>query len=119
MVVETHRPVTLHHHYAVAERGRDGVAVLPLLRNGAPNPDGLKLDDRRRRSGHQRFRAPRRTEVVEYLHDAGMLPAITFIFSRAACDDATRQVVDDGVRLTTDDGADPDPGPGRVARSSG
>ena len=29
-----------------------------------------------------------------------MLPAIVFIFSRAACDDAVRQVVRDGVRLT-------------------
>ena len=36
VVVETHRPVTLHHHYAVAERGRDGVTVLPLLRDGLP-----------------------------------------------------------------------------------
>ena len=103
VVVETHRPVTLHHHYAVAERGRDGVSVLPLLRDGAPNPAGLKLDDRRKRSSHQRFRAPRRTEVVDYLKDAGMLPAITFIFSRAACDDATRQVVTEGVRLTSDE----------------
>jgi superfamily II RNA helicase len=103
VVVETHRPVTLHHHYAVAERGRDGVSVLPLLRDGRPNPDGLRLDDRRRRPSGRRFRAPRRTEVVEYLAAAGMLPAITFIFSRAACDDATRQVVQDGVRLTTDD----------------
>jgi superfamily II RNA helicase len=103
VVVETHRPVTLHHHYAVAERGRDGITVLPLLRNGAPNPDGLRLDDRRRRSTHQRLRVPRRTEVVEYLASAGMLPAITFIFSRAACDDATRQCIEDGVRLTTDD----------------
>jgi len=103
VVVETHRPVTLHHHYAVSERGRDGVSVLPLLRDGVANPAGLKLDDRRKRPGHQRFRAPRRTEVVEYLHDAGMLPAITFIFSRAACDDATRQVVTEGVRLTSDE----------------
>jgi ATP-dependent RNA helicase HelY len=103
VVVETHRPVTLHHHYAVAERGRDGLSVLPLLRNGAPNPDGLRLDERRKRTVHQRLRAPRRTEVVEYLAGAGMLPAITFIFSRAACDDATRQCLDDGVRLTTDD----------------
>jgi superfamily II RNA helicase len=39
--------------------------------------------------------------VVEYLAGAGMLPAITFIFSRAACDDATRQCLEDGVRLTT------------------
>ena len=29
-----------------------------------------------------------------------MLPAIVFIFSRAACDEAVRQVVRDGVRLT-------------------
>jgi ATP-dependent RNA helicase HelY len=103
VVVETHRPVTLHHHYAVGERGRDGISVLPLLRNGAANPDGLRLDDRRKRSAHQRLRVPRRTEVVEYLEAAGMLPAITFIFSRAACDDATRQCLQDGVRLTTDD----------------
>ncbi len=104
VVVETHRPVTLHHHYALAERGRDGLFVLPLLRDGTPNPDGLRLDDRRGRSHHQRrFRAPRRTEVVEYLADAGMLPAITFIFSRAACDDATRQCLQDGIRLTTDE----------------
>ncbi len=103
VVVETHRPVTLHHHYAVAERGRDGISVLPLLRNGVPNPDGLRLDDRRKRTAHQRLRAPRRTEVVEFLAGAGMLPAITFIFSRAACDDATRQCLQDGVRLTTDD----------------
>jgi len=102
VVVETHRPVTLHHHYAVAERGRDGVHVLPLLRDGRPNPDGLRLDDRRRRSPHQRLRVPRRTEVIEYLDGAGMLPAITFIFSRAACDDATRQCLQDGVRLTSD-----------------
>jgi len=101
VVVETHRPVTLHHHYAVAERGRDGITVFPLLRNGAPNPEGVRLDERKRRSGHQRLRVPRRTEVVEYLAEAGMLPAITFIFSRAACDDATRQCLQDGLRLTT------------------
>ena len=101
VVVETHRPVTLHHHFAVSERGRDGLIVLPLLRNGKPNPDGIALDDRRRRNPRHRYRAPRRTEVVEYLASAGMLPAITFIFSRAACDDATRQCLQDGVRLTT------------------
>ena len=103
VVVETHRPVILHHHYGVAERGRDGVTVLPLLRNGAANPDGLRLDDRRKRHNHQRLRVPRRTEVVAYLEAAGMLPAINFIFSRAACDDATRQCLQDGVRLTTED----------------
>src|SRR3954449_6949496 len=32
-----------------------------------------------------------------------MLPAIYFIFSRAACDDAARQLLDAGVRLTTEE----------------
>ena len=101
VIVEDHRPVTLHHHYAVAERGRDGLTVMPLLRQGRPNPDGAALDDRRRRNPRHRYRVPRRTEVIEYLAAAGMLPAITFIFSRAACDDATRQCLSDGLRLTT------------------
>ncbi len=101
VIVEGHRPVKLHHHFAVAERGRDGLTVLPLLRQGKPNPDGVSLDDRRRRNPRHRFRAPRRSEVVEYLDGAGMLPAITFIFSRAACDDATRHCLQDGIRLTT------------------
>ena len=101
VVVEDHRPVTLHHHYAVAERGRDGLTVMPLLRQGRANPDGAALDDRRRRNPRHRYRVPRRTEVIEYLAAADMLPAITFIFSRAACDDATRQCLSDGLRLTT------------------
>jgi superfamily II RNA helicase len=101
VIVETRRPVTLHHHYAIAERGRDRLTVLPLLRDGKANPDGLVIDDRRRRNPRHRYRAPRRTEVVEYLAASGMLPAITFIFSRAACDDATRQCLQDGIRLTT------------------
>jgi len=101
VIVETHRPVTLHHHYVLAERGRDHLTVLPLLRDGKANPDGVALDDRRRRNPRHRLRVPRRGEVVEYLAAAGMLPAISFIFSRAACDDATRQCLQDGIRLTT------------------
>ena len=103
VIVETHRPVTLHHHFVLAERGRDHLTVIPLLRDGKANPDGVALDDRRRRNPRHRLRAPRRGEVVEYLAEAGMLPAITFIFSRAACDDATRQCLQDGIRLTTGD----------------
>ncbi len=103
VVVETERPVELQHHFALAERGRDDVTLLPLLVDGRPNPRGARIDDRarRRRSGPRPFRVPRRTEMVEHLHGAGMLPAITFIFSRAACDDAVRQCVGDGVVLTT------------------
>ena len=50
-----------------------------------------------------RFRAPRRPEVIERLDRAGLLPAITFIFSRAGCEAAVRQCLDAGVRLTTPD----------------
>src|SRR5262249_56751360 len=39
--------------------------------------------------------------VIERLDAAGLLPAITFIFSRAACDAAVRQCLDAGLRLTT------------------
>jgi ATP-dependent RNA helicase HelY len=103
VIVEEHRPVRLEHHYAIAERGRDGVVVLPLLRGDVPNPDGAVVDDRRRRNPRHRYRVPRRTEVIEYLAGADMLPAITFIFSRAACDDATRHCLEDGIRLTSPD----------------
>ncbi len=103
VIVERHRPVTLHHHFAVADRGRDQLTVIPILRQGKANPDGISLDDRRRRNPRHRYRVPRRTAVIEYLADADMLPAITFIFSRAACDDATRQCLEDGIRLTTPD----------------
>jgi ATP-dependent RNA helicase HelY len=103
VIVERHRPVQLSHHFAVAERGRDGLVVLPLLREGKANPEGAVLDERRRRNPRNRFRVPRRSEVIEYLAAADMLPAINFIFSRAACDDATRRCLEDGIRLTTPD----------------
>jgi ATP-dependent RNA helicase HelY len=103
VIVERHRPVQLSHHFAVAERGRDGLVVLPLLREGKANPEGALLDERRRRNPRNRFRVPRRSEVIEYLAAADMLPAINFIFSRAACDDATRRCLEDGIRLTTPD----------------
>ena len=50
-----------------------------------------------------RFRAPRRPDVIDRLDRAGLLPAITFIFSRAGCEAAVRQCLDAGVRLTTPD----------------
>ena len=52
----------------------------------------------RRSSGG--LQTPRRVEVVERLDGEGMLPAINFIFSRAACDDAVRQCLMAGMRLT-------------------
>ena len=40
-------------------------------------------------------------ESVERLEQEGMLPAIYFIFSRNACDDAAQTCLDAGLRLTT------------------
>ena len=50
--------------------------------------------------GHRRG-VPSRPEVIGALDAAGLLPAITFIFSRAGCDGAVAQCLAWGVRLTT------------------
>ncbi len=42
-----------------------------------------------------------RVRLIEQLDQRDMLPAIDFIFSRAGCDAAVRQVVEGGVRLTS------------------
>jgi ATP-dependent RNA helicase HelY len=48
-----------------------------------------------------RFVPPRRTDVVTRLDRAGLLPAITFIFSRAGCDAAVQQCLAANLTLTT------------------
>jgi ATP-dependent RNA helicase HelY len=48
-----------------------------------------------------RYRPARRPDVIGRLDAAGLLPAITFIFSRAACDAAVLQCLNAGLRLTT------------------
>ena len=110
MIVEGHRPVKLSDHVAVAERGSRRVDLVPLLAHGRLHPQAAALDQRvarlaRRPGGlrQSRLATPRRTEIIDALADRDMLPAIVFIFSRAACDDAVRQCLDDGLRLTTPD----------------
>src|SRR5690606_25776167 len=49
----------------------------------------------------RRWFTPRRLEVVEELAGRDLLPAIYFIFSRNACDDAAANLLDAGLRLTT------------------
>ncbi|HEX9063525.1 MAG TPA: DEAD/DEAH box helicase [Streptosporangiaceae bacterium] len=53
-----------------------------------------------------RFAPPRRADVIARLDRAGLLPAITFIFSRAGCDAAVQQCLAAGLRLTTPEEAD-------------
>ncbi len=113
VVVERHRPIDLCHHFAVHRREDEATLLMPLLEpNGKPAGEGLRVDQACRRALQVRpgrwngrgprlpYRAPRRTEMVEELGARDMLPAIVFIFSRAACDDAVRQMLRDGVRLT-------------------
>ncbi len=52
--------------------------------------------------GGPRWRPPARVDVIEKLDAAGLLPAITFIFSRAGCDAAVTQCVRAGMRLTSE-----------------
>src|SRR3712207_3339655 len=47
-----------------------------------------------------RYRPPSRPDIVERLDRAGLLPAITFIFSRNGCDAAVHQCLATGLRLT-------------------
>src|SRR2546425_6058456 len=105
-VIEERRPVELQHLYLVGDRTNEELVMLPTFADGRPNPEASRLDaaaTRGRGYGRPRGRqyTPRRVEVVERLSDEAMLPAIYFIFSRAACDDAVRQCLDAGLRLTT------------------
>ncbi|GGC54249.1 DEAD/DEAH box helicase [Hoyosella rhizosphaerae] len=52
-----------------------------------------------------RYRPPSRPEVIIQLDKAGLLPAITFVFSRAGCDAAVAQCVRSGLFLTSEDEA--------------
>jgi ATP-dependent RNA helicase HelY len=121
VVVSEHRPVPLWQHMLAGGRLYDlfmesGPVRGDRERRARVNPELLRLarrDDwvarkapgRPARGGRRpaRFRAPRRPEVIARLDSAGLLPAITFIFSRAGCEAAVRQCLDAGVRLTTAD----------------
>ena len=123
VIVDEHRPVPLWQHMLVGGRLYDlfmesGPGRGDRERRARVNPELLRLARRddwaaRKAPGRPargarrptRFRAPRRPEVIARLDTAGLLPAITFIFSRAGCEAAVRQCLDAGVRLTTADEA--------------
>jgi len=113
-VTERTRPVRLVNSYAIAEKGSSRQHLIPTLVKKRPNPQGRRFDPAPSRRGRQRrqgppqkrpWRTPRRSEVIEELDRRGLLPAITFIFSRAGCEDAVSQLRSAGVRLTDDEGA--------------
>ena len=75
-------------------RGRRNVRYGSGAYGGAGRYDG---SGRRPRSLY----GPDRAEIVELLDRSNLLPAIVFIFSRAGCDAAVKQLLASGVRLTS------------------
>lgn len=110
-VIEERRPVELRNLYCVGDKSAPDLHLLPTLVDGKPNPEADRLDDEslQPRGGgssgrgrpRRRFFTPRRIEVIERLAEEEMLPCITFIFSRNACDDARDACLDAGLRLTS------------------
>src|ERR1700749_1809628 len=127
VVVDDHRPVPLWQHMLVGKRifdlfdytadgageRRQPVAGPILLRHIAHPREADRLSDwrgpRRQggrggpgRSGRPGFyRPPSRPDGIGMLGAGGLLPAITFVFSRAGCDAAVAQYLRSSLRLTT------------------
>jgi ATP-dependent RNA helicase HelY len=125
VVVDEHRPVPLWQHVLVGKRLFDlfdydaesaGGPRQPrvdqeLVRHIAHRREADRLTDwRPRRRGPGRpggrpgfYRPAARPDVIAILDSAGLLPAITFVFSRAGCDAAVNQCLRSSLRLTTDE----------------
>ena len=113
VIVHEERPVPLWQHVLVGSRmfdlfGGDGSTVdAELLRHVADrtrylDPVPGRHDRQQRGRSPRGWRPPHRPEIIERLDRAGLLPAITFIFSRAGCDAAAKQCVHSGMWLTTE-----------------
>ena len=108
VVVEEHRPVPLFQHVLV------GTRLVDLFEpSGAVNGDLVRRarEEARwvpREKGGRPVRrsVPTRPEVLERLDRDGLLPAITFIFSRAGCAAAVEQCLRSNLRLNSADERD-------------
>ena len=109
VIVDEHRPVPLWQHMLAGRRLYD---LFTDDNHRQVNPDLVRLARREEirqpasrpgRGGHRpkRNAPPYRPEIIDRLDAAGLLPAITFIFSRAGCDAAVQQCLQAGLRLTT------------------
>jgi ATP-dependent RNA helicase HelY len=115
VIVHEVRPVPLWQHMLVGNRMfdlfGDGTKVDSELvrfvnermRTIDPGSSGRAGRDRRPPRG---WRPPDRPDVINRLEREGLLPAITFIFSRAGCEAALRQCVHAGLWLTTPEDRD-------------
>jgi len=108
IIVSEHRPVPLFQHVMVGQRLYDLFAEASqrevsrdLIRVAREAQRAIGHQQRRR--GENDAFTPSRAEVILALESAGLLPAITFIFSRAGCEAAVRQCLAAGLRLTDRD----------------
>jgi len=113
VIVVEHRPVPLWQHMLAGRRmydlftDDDQHEVNPDLIRMAHRESVREPHSRPHRGGHRprRTQPPYRPEIIDRLDAEGLLPAITFIFSRAGCDAAVQQCLSAGLRLTTPDEA--------------
>jgi ATP-dependent RNA helicase HelY len=128
VVVDEHRPVPLWQHVLVGKRLLDlfdyqnekpaadrHLRVNPeLLQHISHRREADRMSDwtPRRGSGRGRsgrpdrprfYRPPPRPDVIAALDAEGLLPAITFVFSRAGCDAAVQQCLRSPLRLTSEE----------------
>jgi ATP-dependent RNA helicase HelY len=126
VVVDENRPVPLWQHVmvgkrmfdlfdyratAVAKSGRELLVDPELLRHIAHRREADRLADWQPRGRGQPgnrgrptiYRPPSRPDVISVLDHEGLLPAITFVFSRAGCDAAVKQCLRSSLRLTADE----------------
>ena len=88
---------------ALSRAVSDAQAMADRFGSGSDGPrDRRRGGSGQRFSGGPRWRPPARVDVIEKLDGSGLLPAITFIFSRAGCDAAVAQCVRSGLRLTSE-----------------
>jgi len=119
VIVDEHRPIPLWQHMLAGRRLYD---LFTDERHREVNPELTRLAQREAgghsggrqphgRGNHRGAPRPRRNappyrpEIIDRLDASGLLPAITFIFSRAGCDAAVQQCLAAGLRLTTPDEA--------------
>ncbi|WP_157247305.1 DEAD/DEAH box helicase [Nonomuraea typhae] len=110
VIVDEHRPVPLWQHMMIGNRIYDlfiadelTPRINPTLMRVTRDAERLTQGKGRRGYGRPtRSRPPDRAQVIEKLDGEGLLPSITFIFSRAGCDAAVMQCLYAGIRLTTE-----------------
>jgi ATP-dependent RNA helicase HelY len=116
VIVDEQRPVPLWQHVLAGNRLYDlftddeHTRVNPELLRVAQRDTWIerKAPARPGRGGRRprRFAPAYRPDVISRLDASGLLPAITFIFSRAGCDAAVEQCLVAGLRLTTPEEAE-------------